>query len=81
MSAQRPSGRRTRSIGAIFAWPLLIGMLSLVGLVIGLTGDGARDLIAWLLLGSTIVAIAIAILRACKPGHLSRENPTGKPTP
>lgn len=81
MSTHRPSSRRTRSAGAIFAWPLLIGVLSLVGLVIGLTGDGARDVIAWLLLGSTILAIAIAILRARKPAHLSRENPTGKPTP
>ena len=81
MTAHRRSSRRTRSIGAIFGWPILIGALSLVGLVIGLTGDGARDVIAWLLLGSTLVAIAIAILRARKPPPTSREYPTGKPTP
>lgn len=64
---------RSRSTAAIFAWPLVIGMLSLVGLVAGLTGGGARDVAAWTLLGSTLVAIAHAFWRAKRfPSHTSQ---------
>ena len=56
--------RTTRSTRAIFAWPMIIAALSLIGLVAGLTGDGARDVLAWLLLGSAPVAIAFAYWRA-----------------
>ena len=56
------SGRPLRSI---FAWPLFLGLASLGGLILGLTGDGLRDALAWLLLGTGPAAIVLAwVLRA-----------------
>ena len=57
--------RRTapRSTGAIFAWPLVLGIACLVGLILGLTGDGWRDLFAWLLLGAMPLVLLLAWLR------------------
>ncbi|WBY16744.1 hypothetical protein PF049_00825 [Erythrobacteraceae bacterium WH01K] len=48
---------------AIFAWPLALGIACLAGLVLGLTGDGWRDLAAWLLLGAMPLVILAASLR------------------
>ena len=59
------SARRTTA--AVFAWPLVIAVLSLVGLIAGLTGDGARDVLAWLLLGSAPATIAFSYWRASRP--------------
>lgn len=56
--------RTARSTRAIFAWPMIIATLSVIGLIAGLTGDGARDVLAWLLLGSAPVTIAFAYWRA-----------------
>lgn len=56
--------RHARTTRAIFAWPIAIATLSLIGLIAGLTGDGARDVLAWLLLGSAPVTIAFAYWRA-----------------
>lgn len=56
--------RHARTTRAIFAWPIGIATLSLIGLVAGLTGDGGRDVLAWLLLGSAPVTIAFAYWRA-----------------
>ena len=64
-----------RSTGRIFAWPLILGALSLAGLVAGLTGDGFRDIAAWALLGSTLVAIAHAFWRASRPVSSNLSNP------
>jgi hypothetical protein len=44
------SSRQPRGTWTIFAVPLLLAVLTLLGLVVGLTGEGVRDLIAWLLL-------------------------------
>ncbi|MBB3034876.1 hypothetical protein [Alteriqipengyuania lutimaris] len=71
------SARRPHSNLAIFAWPILIGAASLLGLVVGLTGEGARDIAAWSLLGSTLVAIAISWRRATRPAP----SPKSKPIP
>ena len=54
------SGRRLR---AIFAVPAAIGAASLLGLFLGLTGDGLGDLFAWLLVGLAPFTIAAALLR------------------
>lgn len=59
--------RHRRSTPGIFAWPILIAVLSLTGLIAGLTGEGIRDTAASALLGSTIVTIAIAFWRARRP--------------
>lgn len=65
----------SRSTAAIFAWPLVIGMLSLAGLIAGLTGGGGRDVAAWALLGSTLVAISIAFWRAKDPASSASKSP------
>ena len=57
------SSRRRRTIGQIFAVPLLLALATLVGLVVGLTGGGTRDLLAWLLLILPLAAIAWAWAR------------------
>tara|TARA_R110002072_G_scaffold22383_15_gene78165 strand:+ start:4597 stop:4803 length:207 start_codon:yes stop_codon:yes gene_type:complete len=47
----------------IFLWPLALGVASLAGLILGLTGDGWRDIAAWLLLGLCPLVILGALLR------------------
>ena len=59
--------RHRRNTLDVFAWPILIAVLSLIGLIAGLTGEGFRDTAAWVLIGSTIVTIAIAFWRARRP--------------
>ncbi len=58
----RRKNRRTarRSLGAVFAAPTAIALLSLVGLVSALTGDGLRDLVSWLALAVPVAAAAWA---------------------
>lgn len=46
----RPTSRRTA--WQVFGWPLLIGIFAVIGLVLGLTGDGARDWLAVALLAA-----------------------------
>ncbi|MGE0802561.1 MAG: hypothetical protein AB7G13_18890 [Lautropia sp.] len=41
----------TRSLWMIFRWPLLLGALSIVGLVSALIGDGVWDGLSWAALG------------------------------
>ena len=48
----------------IFAWPLLLAVLSGLGLTLALIGDGAWDVGSWLLLAAPIAAIAWAMVRA-----------------
>lgn len=42
----------SQSTCRIFAWPLLIALLSAIGLFAALLGDGAWDSLAWLGLGA-----------------------------
>jgi hypothetical protein len=48
-------------IRSTFAIPALIAILSLVGLVAALTGDGMRDAASWLALAVPIAAVAWAM--------------------
>lgn len=41
---------------AIFALPLVIAVLGVIGLVSALTGDGWRDWISWIGLGAPVAA-------------------------
>jgi hypothetical protein len=41
-----------------FAWPLLLAVLSGLGLVLALLGDGVWDAASWLLLATPIAAAA-----------------------
>ena len=65
VSARPVRARRSsrRSIARVFASPLLVAVLTLAGLLLGLTGDGARDVLSWLMLGAVPGVIAAACLR------------------
>lgn len=52
---------RRQSPGAIFAAPIVIAVLGLVGLVSALTGDGWRDALSWVALGVPMAAIGWAM--------------------
>lgn len=60
---KRTDDMRQRTLLRIFGWPLLLGVLSGVGLVLALLGDGAWDAASWLLLTTPIVAIGWALAR------------------
>ena len=55
--------KRPASYRAIFAIPAAIAAATLIGLVIGLTGDGMPDFLAWLLVGLAPLTIAAVLLR------------------
>ncbi|MEH6565689.1 MAG: hypothetical protein V7756_10240 [Halopseudomonas sp.] len=46
-----------KGLWQIFRAPLLLAMLSSVGLIAALIGDGVFDLLSWLTLGSTLAVI------------------------
>tara|TARA_Y100000815_G_scaffold205836_1_gene189656 strand:+ start:1419 stop:1601 length:183 start_codon:yes stop_codon:yes gene_type:complete len=50
--------RTRKNLWQIFRAPLLLALLSIVGLVAALIGDGLLDLVSWLTLGSTLLVIA-----------------------
>ena len=56
-----------QSTRRLFAMPLLLAIASLIGLLLGLTGDGWRDGLSWLLLTLPILAVAIAWRRRIYP--------------
>jgi hypothetical protein len=46
------AGNRARTILVVFAVPLALAVLTALGLVSGLLGDGAWDALSWLALGA-----------------------------
>ena len=62
-----PAARKRRtargSYARVFAVPLALLLATLAGLVIGLTGDGVRDWLAWLLAALPLLAFALAWAR------------------
>ncbi|MBM7407412.1 hypothetical protein EDF69_002978 [Sphingomonas sp. JUb134] len=48
-------------IRSTFALPTLIALLSVVGLVSALTGDGVRDVLSWIALAVPVVAVGWAM--------------------
>lgn len=53
--------RSPQSLGQVFAVPLVIAVLSLVGLVAALTGDGARNALSWIALAVPVLAVIWAM--------------------
>lgn len=53
--------RPPQSLGQVFAVPLAIAVLSLVGLVAALTGDGARNALSWIALAVPVLAVIWAM--------------------
>ena len=52
---------RQQTLRQVFVMPIGIGVLSLVGLVSALTGDGVRDAISWAALAVPVLAVGWAI--------------------
>ncbi|RZJ27352.1 MAG: hypothetical protein EON85_11375 [Brevundimonas sp.] len=50
------------SLTAIFAIPLVVAVLSLIGLVGALLGDGLWDRVGWLGLGACVVVLIWALI-------------------
>lgn len=48
---------RVRPPSQIFAVPLLIGVVSAIGLTAALLGDGVWDAVSWLALGVPVVVV------------------------
>jgi uncharacterized membrane protein YjjP (DUF1212 family) len=55
-----PVVRTAQSNWRIFRWPLVVGLLSVMGLVAALVGNGWLDAASWLFLGSLIVLMTMA---------------------
>lgn len=53
----------------VWGLPIIIGILSAIGLVSALTGDGLYDLLSWLTLG---IPVVLAVWYLIKP----KKNPT-----
>lgn len=51
---------RGRNAWQIFHWPLVLALVSVIGLTAALIGDGGYDIVSWLALGSTLAVIAWA---------------------
>jgi hypothetical protein len=61
--------RRHRTLGQIFAAPIVVGALSVVGLVAALIGDGWWDALSWLSLTLPVLLYLFFVGR-----RRSREN-------
>lgn len=47
--------RNHRTLGQIFAAPIVIGVLSTIGLIAALVGDGWWDAVSWVSLGLPVL--------------------------
>ncbi len=56
-----------RTIKQIFAVPALIGVMSIVGLVAALVGDGIWDGLSWLMLVTPVIIYAACIYIPRRP--------------
>ncbi|MDD0845236.1 hypothetical protein [Pseudomonas sp. Gutcm_11s] len=52
-----------RGLWMIFRWPLVLGVLSLFGLLSALVGDEVYDLLSWLSLGIPLVLLGVVWVR------------------
>lgn len=55
--------RAARTLRQIFQIPVLIGIISIVGLVSALVGDGPFDVFSWLALGTPCAVVAVFLWR------------------
>ena len=51
------------SLAGVFAIPLALLVVTIAGLVTGLTGSGARDIVSWALLALPLLVLALAWAR------------------
>jgi len=53
--------RPHQTLWQVFALPVAIAVLSTVGLIAALTGDGWRDVLSWIALGVPVLAVGWAM--------------------
>lgn len=54
---------RHRSNWMVFRWPMLLAVVSIIGLTCALLADGWADILSWFLLGGLVVVMAVACLQ------------------
>lgn len=54
------------SVWRVFRWPLALTLLTLIGLIAALLGDGVWNVVSWLSLG--VLPLAMVLV----PGHRTR---------
>ena len=59
-------------IRSTFAIPLLLALLSLLGLVVALTGEGWRDQLSWAALFAPLASVLWAVARQSSPKDPSK---------
>lgn len=52
-----------RGLWMIFRWPLLLALLSFIGLLSALIGDDFYDLLSWLSLGVPLLLVGVVGIR------------------
>ena len=55
--------RNRRTLGQIFAGPIMVGALSIVGLLAALIGDGWWDAVSWLSLALPVLLYLFFVVR------------------
>jgi hypothetical protein len=60
--------RNHRTLGQIFAAPIFVGALSIVGLLAALVGDGWWDAVSWLSLTLPILLYLFFVVRRKRVG-------------
>lgn len=50
----------------IWRWPIALGLLSVVGLLSALLGDGIWDALSWFTLGAPLAVIAFFVFRPAR---------------
>ncbi|WP_424630775.1 hypothetical protein [Bradyrhizobium sp. SYSU BS000235] len=63
MTGRRFHSPRRQTLGQIFLVPLVLGILSTVGLISALVGDGVWDGVSWITLGIPILLCAYFLLK------------------
>ncbi|MEH2514005.1 hypothetical protein V1291_005359 [Nitrobacteraceae bacterium AZCC 1564] len=63
MMGRRLHPPRRQTLGEIFAIPFVLGILSSVGLISALVGDGVWDGVSWIMLGIPILLCAYFLLK------------------
>ena len=67
-----PRSAVRRASYRIFVWPAIIGLAILVGLTMGLLGEGGWDIAAWLGLASPIAACGNLMAHPKRVPHTGR---------
>lgn len=49
-----------RSVGQVFLWPMVLGAMTIIGLISALLADGVWDALSWIML---LVPVALGIWR------------------